>query len=113
EFQRLGNKDAVKFVSWIKPKMAHKAMVQKLLQIRAHLILCFRAEEKIDIVKDAAGKTTVVPKKSLTGLNGWVPIAEKSLPYELTLSCLLTADAPGKPKPIKLQEQHRPFLPLD
>jgi hypothetical protein len=35
------------------------------------------------------------------------------LPYELTASFLLMADAPGVPKPIKLQEQHRPFVPLD
>jgi hypothetical protein len=42
-----------------------------------------------------------------------VPVSEKTLPYELTASFLLTADAPGIPKPIKLQEQHRPMVPLD
>ena len=52
-------------------------------------------------------------KKSLVGLDGWVPIAEKTLPFELTASFLLTADAPGYPKPIKLQEQHRALFPLD
>jgi hypothetical protein len=106
-------RERVKFSAWIKPKMAHKAMVQQLLQARAHLILCFRAEEKIEIVKDAAGKVQVRPKQTLTGLDGWVPICEKSLPYELTASFLLTPDAPGLPKPIKLQEQHRAFFPLD
>jgi hypothetical protein len=48
-----------------------------------------------------------VPKASLTGLDGWIPIAEKNLPYELTASFLLMADKPGVPKPIKLQEQHQ------
>jgi AAA domain len=112
EFQRLGGRDAVKMTAWIKPKMAHKAMVSRLLQVRAHLILCFRAEEKIEIVK-VDGKTQIVPKRSLTGLDGWVPISEKNLPYELTVSFLLTADRPGVPKPIKLPERLRPFFPLD
>lgn len=98
--------------AWIKPKVSHKAMVQRLLQVRAHLILCFRAEEKIEFVK-IDGKTQIVPKKGPTGLDGWMPICEKSLPFELTASFLLTADAPGVPKPIKLQQQHRPLFPLD
>jgi hypothetical protein len=41
------------------------------------------------------------------------PDREKNLPYELTASFLLMADRPGVPKPIKLQEQHRPLVPLD
>jgi hypothetical protein len=113
EYTRLGGNDKVKMTAWIKPKMAHKAMVSRLLQVKAHVILCFRAEEKIEIGKDAAGKTVIKPKVSLTGLDGWIPISEKNLPYELTLSVLLTADHPGYPKPIKLQEQHKAFVPLD
>lgn len=112
EFQRMGGRDSVKIASWIKPKMAHKHMVAKLLQVRAHLILCFRAEEKIEIIKED-GKTKIVPKMGPTGLNGWLPVCEKTLPFELTASFLLTADAPGVPKPIKLQQQHRPLFPLD
>ena len=108
----MGSREAVKVASWIKPKMSHKHMLQKLLQVRAHLILCFRAEEKIEIIKED-GKTKIVPKQSLTGLDGWIPICEKNLPFELTASFLLTASAPGIPRPIKLQEQHRPLFPLD
>jgi len=108
-------REAVKMSAWIKPKMAHKQMVSRLLQVNAHIILCFRAEEKVEIIDDPAkpGKKLIVPKRSLTGAAGWVPIAEKTLPYELTASFLLTADEPGIPKPIKLQEQHRPMVPLD
>jgi hypothetical protein len=112
EFKRMGSRDAVKMAAWIKPKSEHKRFVSKLLQVRAHVILCFRAEEKIEIVK-VNGKTEIRPKTTLTGLDGWVPISEKSLPFELTLSFLLTPDAPGIPKPIKLQEQMRPFFALD
>jgi AAA domain-containing protein len=106
-------REAVKMAAWIKPKMAHKQMVQRLLQVRAHLILCFRAEPKIEMVRNADGKMEIVEKKSLTGLHGWIPIAEKNLPYELTASFLLMADKPGVPLPIKLQEQHRALFPLD
>lgn len=112
ELARMGGGDNAKMASWIKPKGEHKRMVQKLLQVRAHIVLCFRAESKIEIVKEG-GRTVVRPKQTLTSLDGWIPICEKSLPFELTASFLLTPDRPGVPKPIKLQEQHRPMFPLD
>jgi hypothetical protein len=105
-------REGVKMVAWAKVKMAHKRYVQRLLQVRAHVILCFRAEEKIEIIRED-GKTKIVPKQSLTGLGGWIPISEKTLPFELTASFLMTPDAPGYPKPIKLQEQHRKLFPLE
>ena len=105
-------REAVKMAAWIKPKMGHKHMMQKLLQVRAHLILCFRAEEKIEMIRED-GKMKIVPKVTRTGLDGWVPVCEKNLPFELTASFLLTSDKPGIPKPIKLQEQHRALFPLD
>jgi hypothetical protein len=118
ELQRMAGDDykrreACKMAAWIQPKIAHKQMVQRLLQVRAHLILCFRAEPKIEMVRNEQGKMEIVEKKSLTGLHGWIPITEKNLPYELTASFLLMADRPGVPQPIKLQEQHRALFPLD
>jgi hypothetical protein len=118
ELQRMAGSDwkkreQVKMAAWIAPKMAHKRMVQRLLQVRAHLILCFRAEEKIDIIKDENGKTKIVPKQSQTGYAGWIPICEKSLPFEMTASFMLIAAEPGIPKPIKLQRQHMDIFPLD
>ena len=115
ELQRMSGGDwkkaeRVKMASWIKPKVSHKKMVQRLLQVRAHLILCFRAEEKVDMVKKD-GKTAIVPKEGPTGLNGWMPVCEKTLPFELTASFLLLADNPGIPHPIKLQEQHKALFP--
>jgi len=118
ELQRMAGDDykkreACKMAAWIKPKMAHKQMVQRLLQVRAHLILCFRAEPKIEMVRGEGGKMEIREKQSLTGLHGWIPITEKNLPYELTASFLLMADKPGVPLPIKLQAQHRDLFPLD
>ncbi len=66
--------------AWIKPKLAHKHFVQRLLQIRAHLILCFRAEPKVEMTKEG-GKMVVRPKETLTGKEGFIPVCEKNLPF--------------------------------
>jgi hypothetical protein len=105
-------REACKMAAWIKPKMSHKHMVQRLLQIRAHLILCFRAEEKVEMTR-VDGKMQVAKKEGSTGLDGWFSVTEKNLPYELTASFLLMPDKPGFPRPIKLQQQHRSLFPLD
>jgi hypothetical protein len=102
-------RESCKMAAWIKPKMAHKHMMQKFLQLKAHLILCFRAEEKIEMVR-VDGKLEVRKKESLVGKDGWVPICEKNVPFEATCSFLLLASNPGKPHPIKLQEQHKAFF---
>ena len=112
-FDEWKTREANNIAAWIEPKVAHRKFVSRLVQLKAHLILCLRAEDKIEITKDATGKTVIQPKQSPTGYHGWTPICEKALPYELTASFVLTADAPGVPKPIKLQDQHRPFFPLD
>lgn len=105
-------RESVKMAAWIKPKLSHKQMVSKLLQVKAHVILCFRAEPKIEMVK-VDGKMVIQEKKSLTGLHGWIPVCDKNLPFELTVSLLMTADKPGVPQPIKLQQQHKALFPLD
>lgn len=104
-------REACKMAAWIKPKMAHKQMVQRLLQCKATLILCFRAEEKMKmekVVDEKTGKekTAIIPI-------GFQPICSKEIPYEMTVSFLLTPDKPGFPQPIKLQEQHKPLFPLN
>ncbi len=113
EFAKAGRKESARMSSWIRPKQRHKKFVQALLRTPAHVVLCLRAEDKIEIVKDAQGKTVVRPKSSLVGADGWIPICEKRLPFELTISLLLTADAPGVPKPIKLERRHADLVPLD
>jgi hypothetical protein len=112
EFKRMGERESARMSSWIEPKRRHKQFVQQLLRTRAHVIMCLRAEDKIEIVK-ANGKTEVRPKASLTGLDGWIPICERRLPFEATISVMLTPDAPGVPKPIKLERRHADFVPLN
>ncbi len=97
-------REAMKMAAWIKPKGNHKQMVQRLLRTKAHLILCFRAEEKTKIEKGPDGKTHIIPM-------GFQPVCSKELPYELTVSFLLSSDKPGIGQPIKLQEQHKAIFP--
>lgn len=112
EFKRMGGKEGDRIRSWTGPKVAHKRMVNDLLRAKAHVIICLRAEEKIDIIK-VDGKTKIVPKQSLSGLDGWVPLTDRMLPFEATASFMLKAENPGYPLPIKLQRQHRDLFPLD
>jgi hypothetical protein len=105
-------RELLSMASWVEPKKRHKRFVAKLGQLNAHLILCFRAEEKVEMAKEG-GKTVIRPKRTLAGHVGWIPIAEKNLPFELTTSLVVTPDAPGVPHPIKLEQQHRLVLPLD
>ncbi|MDE2440881.1 MAG: AAA family ATPase [Betaproteobacteria bacterium] len=104
-------RDACKMAAWIKPKMDHKQFVSRLLQVRAHLILCFRAEQKVEM-KKIDGRMEIVPKTVASGFSDWIPICEKNMLYELTASFLLTPEAPGVPKPIKLPGAVRPFISL-
>ena len=88
--------------NWKEPKLAHKRLMNALLQCRASIIFCLRADEKISISREN-NKTVVKPL-------GWMPICEKRFMFEMTTSFTLTPDRPGIPHldlPHKLQYQHR------
>lgn len=107
--------EAVKMSAWIKPKMSHKKLVGRLTTLRAHLLIALRGEEKVHMEKDPSNprKTIVVQAADLPPNKRWTPICEKSFPFELTMSFVLEPDKPGFPIPLKLQEQHRQYVPLD
>jgi hypothetical protein len=95
--------------AWAKPKAAHKLVIRWMRQSRCHLLFCLRAEEKVrleQVERDGRKQTVVVPI-------GWQPICEKNVPYEMATSFMLTPDAPGVPRPIKIQQQHRHLFPID
>lgn len=115
-FDEERKRDALSLTAWKAPKAEHKRFVGRMLQTRAHLILALRADERMRIEKVQDGnrtKTVITPAKDLPPAERWVPICEKRLPYEMTVSFLLTPDKPGFPLPLKLQEQHRFAVPLD
>lgn len=82
ELQRMGGGDNNKMRSWIKPKMAHKMMVQRLLRSKVPLICCLRGEEKTHIVKDA-GKSKVITDEFSSPLFDQRFIFEMLLNFEI------------------------------
>lgn len=98
--------------AWKAAKDEHRRLMAHILKVRAHLIFCLRADNgKIEMVRNAEGKTEIQPKKVLGWASEWIPITEKRFIYEMTTSLVLSPDAPGVPIPIKLQDQHRAFFP--
>lgn len=106
--------------AWKVPKTRHKTrLMSPLRQVRAYIIFCLRAEEKIRFVKvkyeDQRGQER---EKTAIESAGWVPICEKRFMYEMTMSFTVTPDNPGVPliengQAVhgKIQSQHLPFFP--
>jgi hypothetical protein len=113
--------DTVSSLAWKEPKMDHRKLVSKMLQISPYLILCLRAEEKLRIERqpiDANNptgpkKTVFIQPSDLPMKDRWVMICEKRLPFESTMSLLFVPDRPGVPIPVKLNEEHKFAVPLD
>jgi hypothetical protein len=55
-----GKREACKMASWIKPKIAHKQMIMRLLRCKSALICCLRGEEKTHMLKGDDGKNKVI-----------------------------------------------------
>lgn len=93
--------------SWQKPKKERKRMIQTMLSCSSTvpIIFCFRAEQKS--FKSEGGKLVALKEPK------WEPICAKTLPFEMTVFFMLESEHPGIPKPIKLQERHKPLFPLD
>jgi hypothetical protein len=97
EYERLGNREAMKLMSWARPKSAHKAMVYSLLQRRIPIVFALRAEEKAKKVGSDV-KTE------------WAPICNKAFPFEVTVSFMLMQNKQGiidLSHPHKMEGSHR------
>lgn len=89
--------------AWIKPKMAHKAMISSFLQRRIPIVLGMRAEEKTGV--GPGGKPVAM---------GWTPIGDSRFLFELTTMITLANDKPGRVNydlPRKIQRQHLHLFP--
>lgn len=72
-------REACKMASWIKPKLAHKKFIQRILRSKVPLICCLRGDEKTHMVKDQ-GKNKVITDEFST------PIFDQRFVFELLLS---------------------------
>ena len=68
-------------------KDGHTRLVNTMLQMECHFVLCFRAKRKLKI---QSGRDPVEL--------GWVPITEKTFIYEFMVSALLLPGAEGVPE---------------
>ncbi|MFL5607714.1 MAG: AAA family ATPase [Gemmatimonadaceae bacterium] len=104
--------------AWKPIKRRHKRLVNHhLLQSRAHVIVCLRAEEKLiyEKQKDARGreKTVILQTKDLPEGQRWIPICEKRFMFEMTASFVLSPETPGVPYVRKLPGELAHAIPLD
>ena len=79
--------ERVKMLAWQKPKAARRRMINTILQIQCNFIFCYRAKEKIKIVKGEEPQPL-----------GWMPIAGEEMVYEATINCLLMPGSNGRPE---------------
>jgi hypothetical protein len=103
EMQRMAGDDfnkreRMKAAAWIKPKMEHKHMLQRLYQVNTHVILCCQAEKKtvVRLIMDG-------PKKGKTEFVdlGYQPVVGGDIPYAMTMAFMFATEAPGVPIVIK------------
>lgn len=78
--------ERVKMLAWAKPKAERRRLINSILQINCNFIFCWRAKEKLKIVKGAEPEAL-----------GFQPIAGEEFVYEMTLKCLLMPGANGAP----------------
>lgn len=82
------------FPSWNEPTGAITKFVLYLQKRVVHLVLCFRAKEKSEMIKrvapDGRSKTEIVAM-------GLQPIMKDGLPYECDFVAMLAQEAPGVP----------------
>lgn len=80
------NEYAAGLPAWNKPVARRRNLINRLLQINCAFVFCFRAKEKLKIVK---GKDPVQL--------GWQAIAGEEFVFEMTVRCLLPPGASGVP----------------
>ena len=106
--QDWGKRERVKFAAWIEPKKQVNRFVNTALQVPVHMIFCFRAKDKLVLVKNDKGKQEAISA-------GWQPIITDRFEYEMTVMLVLPPGSRGVPDlnaaGMKFQDQHRPFFP--
>jgi len=95
ELERMAGSDwkrreSVKMSAWIRPKQAHKRLVERILRLKHPLIVAMRGEEKTHIEK-GSGKTEVYTDKFCS------PIGDPRFIFELLIhaECIAKENAQG------------------
>jgi AAA domain-containing protein len=100
-------REALKYAAWIKPKVMHKHLVQRLWQLNCHIILCCHGEKKLDLIKNDRGKMVPNPDAGLSA------VCSPDLPFAMTASFMLELKRPGVPLWMKHLNKWDALIPLD
>lgn len=115
ELDRMAGSDYKKrgkmsMLAWAKPKAKRQRLISRILRLEVNLIMCFRAKEKLEMVKGED------PRKL-----GLMPLGGDEFIYECTTTALLPAgcegfpewrpEYPGERLMVKIPKQFRDLLP--
>lgn len=90
-------RDKKNWTAWIKPKAAENEFIYTMLEADCHLLLCFRAKEKLKIITGQAPIDL-----------GWQPIAGERIAFETIFTLMLPPHSKGVPD-LSLSEMREPF----
>lgn len=90
-------RDRMNWTAWIKPKAAENQFIYAMLSADCHVILCFRAKEKLKIVRGAEPIDL-----------GWQPISSDRIAFETIFTLMLPPHSKGVPD-MALSEMRDPF----
>lgn len=102
ELDRLAGNDSKKrqrstWSAWIRPKAAENEFIYAMLEADCHVILCFRAKQKLKII----------PGKDPIEL-GWQPIAGDRVSFETIFTLTLPPHSKGVPD-LSISDMREPF----
>jgi hypothetical protein len=95
--QDMGKRLKMTWAAWIKPKAEENEFIYAMLGASCHIVLCFRAKEKLKIVR---GKDPVDL--------GWQPIAGDRITFETIFTLTLPPHCKGVPD-LSASEMREPF----
>lgn len=90
-------RDRYNWTAWIKPKAAENQFIYTMLEADCHIIACFRAKEKLRIVKGAEPIDL-----------GWQPIAGERVAFETIFTLMLPPRSKGVPD-LAQSDMRKPF----
>ena len=105
-------RDKVSILAWGKVKPRYRKLLHRIIQCRAHVILCIRAKDRIG--QFSGGKMRYVGKSKIRREDlGFDVACDKDLVFEMTASFLLTPDRIGVPVALKLPDELSRAFPPD
>ena len=90
-------RDRSTFAAWVKPKAAENQFIYAMLGMKCPVILCFRAKEKIKLVR---GQEPIEL--------GWQPIAGERVAFETIFTLMLPPHSKGVPD-LAISDMREPF----